>query len=211
MKTLPDSSELLLRISEGDEKAYEIFFDFYYGRLYPFVLKFTKSAADAEEVLQETFVRIWLNRDKLPELENINGWIYRVASRECLTFLRKSQLDRSQFSKLSEETEDSTARVNTPVDLVYFQEVNALILQAIDRMPNQRKRIFRLSRDEGMKPAEIAVELNLSVSTVKNVLTTALREIREHLSNEGFDFALVMFVVIKYLQNFPFPDSTFCS
>jgi RNA polymerase sigma-70 factor (family 1) len=199
LKKLPDFSDLLSRISENDERAYELFFDYYYARLYPFVLKFTKSPVDAEEVLQEIFIRIWLNRDKLLEIEKMDGWIYKVASRECLTFLRKNQFGRSQLSELDIDTEDAGGRVNTPADLVYFQEVSNMIMQAIDRMPNQRKRIFQLSRDEGMKPTEIAKKLNLSVSTVKNVLNTALKEIRQYLGSEGFDFSMIVILLIKYL------------
>jgi RNA polymerase sigma factor (sigma-70 family) len=129
----------------------------------------------------------------------MDGWIYKVASRECLTFLRKNQFGRSQLSELDIDTEDAGGRVNTPADLVYFQEVSNMIMQAIDRMPNQRKRIFQLSRDEGMKPTEIAKKLNLSVSTVKNVLNTALKEIRQYLGSEGFDFSMIVILLIKYL------------
>jgi RNA polymerase sigma factor (sigma-70 family) len=70
----------------------------------------------------------------------------------------------------------------TPADIIELQEIQGVVKQVVDQMPAQRKRIYRMSREEGKKPAEIADELLLSVSTVKNTLSQALKEIRAALS-----------------------------
>ncbi len=197
LKTLPDHRELLQRISEGDERAYALFFDHFYTLLRPYVLKFTKSVPDAEEVLQDIFVRVWLYRDKIQEIEHINAWIYKVASRECLSFLRKNLSDRKNLTGLSDSHEFPEPTGATPLDKVQLEEISRAITAAVNQMPAQRKRIYRMSRDEGLKPSEIAEQLSLSVSTVKNVLTLCLKEIRFYLVRAGFDFLLIFLLFLK--------------
>ena len=67
-------------IAEGDESAFTDLFNHYYPALRPFIWKFTGSQTDSEEILQETFIRIWLNRDKLPEIDNMRNWIFTIAA-----------------------------------------------------------------------------------------------------------------------------------
>ena len=204
MKTLPDQFGILQLISEGNERAYSIFFDHYYTLLWPFVYKFTKSEPDTEEVLQDTMVRVWLYRDKILEIENINAWIYKVASRECLSFLRKNLSSRQNETELDNFQDFTDNRSQNPFDRMNFQQVNALVKEAIENLSPQRKKIYLLSRDEGLKPSEIAENLSLSVSTVKNVLSTSLKEIRSYLSASGYDLAITVLFWIKfvYLSNF---------
>jgi RNA polymerase sigma-70 factor (family 1) len=175
----PDD-EFRQRIAEGDEAVFTELFHHYYPQLRPFIRRFSPSEADAEEVLQETFVRIWLSRDKLPGIENLRAWVFTIASRQCLTALRNNLSRRRKLTALSERE-----AAQAPVDSASLAEITRLVAEAVQRMPPQRQRIYRLSREEGMKPAAIAGELSLSVSTVKNVLVSALREIREHLAASG--------------------------
>lgn len=197
LKTFNKQAELFQRISEGDENAYALFFNHYYRKLKPFVTKFTKSTPDTEEVLQDIFIRVWLNRDKILEIEHIDAWVYKVASRECLTFLRKNLSDRVSLITLKESQEFSDPRGYTPLDTVSLDEINRAITAAVENMPAQRKKIYQMSRDEGLKPAEIAATLALSVSTVKNVLTICLKEIRTYLIRMGFDMLLILPILLK--------------
>ncbi len=197
LTTFPKQDELFQRISEGDERAYALFFNHYYRNLRPFVLRFTKSSADAEEVLQDVFLRVWLNRDKIIDIEHIDAWVYKVASRECLSFLRKNLSVRTTLTGIKESEEFPDPRGYTPLDTISLEEINRAIAVVVDNMPAQRKKIYQMSRDEGLKPAEIAEALSLSVSTVKNVLTTCLKEIRAFLVRAGFDFLLILPLLLK--------------
>ena len=182
--------ELLQDISEGDEKAFAGLFNHYYPLIRPFVWKFTQSARDTEEILQETFIKIWLHRTKITEINNIRAWVFTIASRECLYTLRKNLHYRQKMAILQR---DSLAEVpeETPADLAHVAEISRIVQKAVNQMPVQRKRIYQMSRDEGMKPGEIAEALSLSVSTVKNVLTTSLKYIRDRLAAAGHFFLLV--------------------
>lgn len=184
-------------ISDGDERAFATLFNHYYCLVRPFVWKFTQSPRDTEEILQETFIKIWLHRYKITEIENLRAWIFKIASRECLYTLRKNLHYRQKMSALQMGI-PAEALEETPADLVQTAEISRIVQKAVDQMPVQRKRIYQMSRDEGMKPGEIAEALSLSVSTVKNVLSTSLKYIRDRLAAAGHIFLLFCYLFIRF-------------
>ena len=171
---------LLDQIAHGDETAFGILFHAYLPTLQPFLLKLTHSAADTEEVLQETFVRLWMARDKLVDVQNLNAWVFTVASNECYKYLRRKNLRREGLHAL-----DAHGDEQTTLHTIHFHEVNRLIGEAVRLLPAQRRRIYKMSRDEGLRIPEIADALHLSPNTVKNVLVTSLRFIRQYLEAHG--------------------------
>lgn len=183
-------ADLLQRVADGDEQAFTLIFNRYYPVLRPFVNSFTHSEADTEERLQETFMRLWLSRDRLPEVENLKAWIFTIASRQCLKALRKNLHERNKISAAGHLPVDREGL--TPYDLLEVNDIINLVHQAVSQMPPRRRKIFEMSRNEGMKPAEIAAALSLSVSTVKNVLTSSLQHVREFLRSAGHVLPLVM-------------------
>lgn len=184
-----EEDDVRQKIAEGDEAAFTELFNHYYTQLRPFVQRFAATETDAEEILQETFVRIWLSRDKLPGITNLRSWIFTIASRQCLTALRSNLNHRRKVTAFGRETVDRLEE--TPMDSASLSEMTYLVAEAVNRMPPQRQRIYRLSREAGLKPAAIAGELSLSVSTVKNVLVIALKEIRDYLSASGHVVSLL--------------------
>jgi len=191
--------KLIQDISEGDERAFAKFFDAYYARLYRYAYNFSRSQTDTEEILQEGFLRVWLYRDKLAGIENIEAWLFKVISRECLSLLKRKVAHRNYSLELTEDKEKGHLETGrSPADIIELEEIQMLVTQVIDKMPAQRKRIYRMSREEGKKPAEIATELVLSVSTVKNTLSLALKEIRAVLSVSDIDLLIFTIVFTKF-------------
>lgn len=179
---------LLLNIAEGDEQAFATVFELYYKELIHFLYKYTDSEQEREEIVQETFIRVWLNRERLPEIENFRAWLYKVTSREFLLFLRK----KLQYGRvLDGHLKAPAQQVHTPQDEAEVTEVQRLVNEAVMQQPAQRRRIYQMSRNEGMKIADIAAELSISVNTVKNSLTTTLRQIREYLAQHGYLISLL--------------------
>ncbi|SEW43473.1 RNA polymerase sigma factor [Chitinophaga arvensicola] len=188
---------LLLSVSAGDEHAFSLLYHHYYQLLRPFVWKLTRSATDTEEIIQETFIRVWLYRDKLPEIINFRAWIFKVTSRENLTYLRKKL---PAMATADEDTDTSAqAPVNTPFQSLQAAEVKQLISEAINQFPDQRRKIFRMSRDEGMTAAEIAAALSISVQTVHNTVTTALKQIRDYLEAHGYIIPSLIYLLLHLL------------
>lgn len=191
---LHNEKDLINRVAEGDEEAFALIYQHYYSQLRPYLWKFTSSPTHTDEILQETFIRVWLSRDKLPEIENFRAWIYKVASREALTYLR---LQLQHVPDMLDEEHASSPEITTPLEIFHVTQVNQLIKEAIEIMPAQRKLIFQLHRGEGLKVGQIAEKLGLSVSTVKNTVATAQRQIREHLTNAGFEFPIFILVLLS--------------
>ena len=183
-----DEKQLFVQAAGGDEKAFEALFNAFLPKIYPFIIKFIKSEAAAREIVQETFIRVWLARDKLSEIDNPGGWLYKVASNECYSYLRKSALNNKFFNPLTDEPEP----VYTTQENFALKELNRVIGEAIGKLPPQRKKIYRMSRDEGKSIAEIASALNISPNTVKNALVSSLKFIREYLIKYGIIFMLLL-------------------
>lgn len=86
---IEDERKLIEKIVGGDEQAFSVLFFKYLPVLQIFATKFTKSDDAAEEIIQDSFLRVWLNRDKLAEVDNVKAYLYKYVSNECLSYLRK--------------------------------------------------------------------------------------------------------------------------
>lgn len=192
---LHNEKAIQLSISEGDERAFAVLFNHYYPLLRPLVAGYALTEADREEILQETFIRVWMYRDKLPEIDCLKNWIFRVASRECLTMLRKNLQYKKQISEVQGHV--IVMSQETPAEKYYLSEISRLVQQAVDQMPPRRRLIYQMSRVEGMKPSEIAEKLSLSVNTVKNVLSASLKYIRDYLAAAGVFLLILSFFFLN--------------
>ncbi|WP_212005090.1 RNA polymerase sigma factor [Chitinophaga sp. HK235] len=188
---LHNERALLDDIANGDERAFSVLFAHYYPFLFSVVKRFSLDDSDVQEALQETFIQVWLNRDRLAAVENIQGWLLRIATRRCREVLRKTLL-RERTALQANASVEEQVKV-TPEHHMQGGEIKRLVQEALDQMPEQRRRIYLMSREMGLKPAEIAEQLSLSVSTVKNTLVIALKQIREHLEDAGYALIYIYF------------------
>lgn len=178
---------LIERIVTGDEHAFSVLFFNYLPVLQSFAVKFSKSDEDAEEIIQESFLRIWLNRDKLLDVINIKAYLYKYVSNECLTYLRRKLKEDKVIDRFREKQPNSS---DVTSESIHLNEITRIINVAVDQLPSQRKKIYQLSRQEGKTIPEIAELLDISQNTVKNALVIALKAIRNHLDQHGIVFVL---------------------
>ena len=195
-----NEKELFLFIAEGDEEAFRQLFHLYMPKLYPMILKVTKTENATEDILQETFLRVWMNRDKLPGIENPWAWILQIAYYQAFTHLRKQITHEKAVNKLSDKP-DSRSLSSATEEAVAFRAMQTLIAQAIYKMPSQQKKVYLLSREQGLKVPEIASRMSLSEQTVKNTLVRALKFIRNHIEQSGHVVISMIFAVIQYLDH----------
>lgn len=169
---------LIKRLVKGDEKAFKKVYDTYYDKLFFYCLQFVKSEELARELLQDVFVKFWSQRKNInPEL-SLNAYLYKITRNHTLDFLKKVAKDQ----QLKEELMLSVALAHSQEeDNLTYAEYHTLANQAIQKLPTQRKRIFQLSRQEGMSYEEIATTLGISKNTVKVQMLRALKAIREYL------------------------------
>jgi RNA polymerase sigma-70 factor (family 1) len=188
---------LLEQLAAGDEQAFAAFYHLYYKQLRPFIWKHSPSHEDAEEIMQQTFLRAWLHRDKLPEMENVRAWLFKVAAREYLTHVRNHVTRRLQATSLDRE-ERGIAQPGQPnVENLSLKEINRLIAESVEKLSPQRRIVFQLSRKDQLSTKEIAQQLKLSEKTVKNTLTAALSEVRQNLAAAGYRLS-TLYLLFKF-------------
>ncbi|MGN8057938.1 RNA polymerase sigma-70 factor [Pedobacter sp. 22163] len=183
---------LIDKIVGGDEQAFSVLFFKYLPVLQIFAAKFTKSEDAAEEIIQDSFLRVWLNRDKLAEVDNVKAYLYKYVSNECLSYLRKKLKEDRVVDAFTAKQQNSH---NNTVETINLNEITKIIAVAVEKLPDQRKNIYQLSRRDGKTIPEIAEILNISPNTVKNALVIALKSIRIHLDQHGivFFFSIIFF------------------
>ena len=176
-----DQKQLFASVAEGDEKAFAALITAIAPLHEAIVLKIVHSRDHAREILQESFIRIWLHRDKLPALESPDAWFKRVTLNETFTWLNKNASRAKIFRGLAYEP----GIAPSAPDNLSFRETLEVLQEAMEQLPPQRKLIFQLSRTHGLKSQEIADRLNLSNGYVKNTLSAALEYIRRKLEDAG--------------------------
>lgn len=176
------SLTLFPRIAAGEQEAFAALFHLWRDKLYFFIIRITGSEARAEDVLQDVFTRIWQNRSLLPEVRNADAYLYSMARNQAITHLRQMARETVALAKLS--------RVElTPApgsdDSLCEKQLQEKLNDIIRHLPAQQREVFTLSRQHGLKKEEIAEQMNISASTVKNHMTHALRTIRRELDIYG--------------------------
>jgi RNA polymerase sigma-70 factor (ECF subfamily) len=175
---LPNIKDLFTRISQGDEAAFTEVFYHYTQRIYHYILGRTKSQLIAEEIVQEVFIKIWTNREKLTEVINPESYIFSMAANKLFDWYRKMSYDQKIKDHIWQTIGDASNITFETLDLHNSQE---LVNKAIEKLSPQQKKIYLLSRQQGLSHSEIARELDLSEKTVNNHLSEALRLIREYI------------------------------
>lgn len=181
-------NELFVRISEGDQAAFSHCYAEYGKMLRPFLIKLIGTRDGAEEIIQEVFLKVWLHRDRLAEVENPKSWIFRVAANTGRNWLKKKLT-----MEVHMRAQQGNAGHDQVTDELDMRRIADVVQETVMAFPPQRKLIYQMSREEGLKPGEIAARLQLSVSTVKNTLLSALKAIRENIEQAGLLGTLLFF------------------
>lgn len=177
-----DEKALFRRIAADDHDAYTHIFHLFTPRLLPYILKITRDEQLAREMLQETFLRLWMHRADLLTVELPDSWLFRIAANLCLGHLRT----RATHDRLQPVLEERTGgrRDDGPVETLEGRDLGRLIQRAVSELPTKRQEIYRLSREQGLSHGEIAEKLGIAVSTVKNQLGTSLKYIYDRLHDQ---------------------------
>nr|WP_242696418.1 sigma-70 family RNA polymerase sigma factor [Longitalea luteola] len=175
--------ELFARVAQGDEEAFNTLFHSYVPRLHPIILKVTRSEGVAKDIIQEVFLYLWIDRESLADVEVPQNWIFKIAYNRSYSWLAKQTSRNRKYSEFKAqnpaEEEDSLEHI------VSLNETARLIREATSLLPEQARRIFLLSRETGLKAAEVADQLQISVQTVRNSLVRSVKFIKEYLAEHG--------------------------
>jgi RNA polymerase sigma-70 factor (ECF subfamily) len=178
------------RLIAGDRYAFEKIYDLYHGKVYRVAFRFLKDEVQSEEIVQETFINLWVNRAKLDPNSNIWLFLFVASKRLSLNALRNTITAKSHLENLFVHFNESS---NSVEETVFAHDLGALAEKVIADLPSQQQTVFKLSRIEGHSHKEIADHLNISTNTVKNHMGTALKTIKSKLTDYGFLCVLFFF------------------
>lgn len=182
MPVLKSDTEFLSGLKSGDEKVFRLIMEQWYSRLFNFARGYLNNEENAREVIQDVFLLLWEQRLKLAEDTVINAYLFTLTRNRCIDMIRREKLvlqfrndKQDEYRRL---TENYNALSDTILDNIFADELQDEIDRAINSLTDQCKKVFILSRRNGLKNREISEELNLSLKTVESHITKALRQIR---------------------------------
>lgn len=167
--------KLLILLAEGDTNALSSLYYLHVKQLNYFVLRTAKSSSLAEDVVHDTFIKIWENREKIDCEQPFKPYLYTIARRHLLNLLRRA---RHEVSIMDEIKKNTSAEENATDLLVDYTESSSIFKEAINSLPEQRREVFIRCRIQGLTYKQAAAELGVSESTVNNQMVKALKTIR---------------------------------
>lgn len=169
-------------LRQGNENAFNSLFREYGRRLHCFSYGYLKSREDAEEIVQETFIRLWEARSALDASQSFSGFLFTIAYRLVLNRLRQKRNEvrgklhwQRHGPSVSNETEEQVA----------YEDLGGVARTAISELPPKRREVYRLIKEEHMSYQETANRLNISVKTVEAQMRVALRFLRKRITLRG--------------------------
>lgn len=164
-------------LQQGSHEAFEAVFLAYYHKVKAFIYGYIKSVPDAEELAEELFVNLWINHSAIDTAKSFDSFLHTIARNAAINFLKHKYVHDAYVSTTHPGEHSSTSEED-----FIARELGLLIDEAVEKMPPQRKKIYQLSRLEGLSNEEIAARLNTTKRNVESQLSLALKEIRKVIS-----------------------------
>lgn len=193
IKSSINIEEIIRRLKKDDKTALDEIFNYYYPRLYCFSKRILKIDDDIDDILQNVFLKIWLNRNRINSHETFNAFIFTVTRNALLNLLRsklKYQSFREEFSKKVIAEEYITRQ---PYE---YEEVRAAIDNIVARLPDKRRKVFLLSRSDGLSNKDIALRLDISEKTVEYHITHSIKFLKKSLGEIGIIPMLYLYLYL---------------
>lgn len=184
---------LVKSLQKGDLKAFDELFLKYNKKLYYFAKGYLGSNEDTEGLVQEVFIKIWERREDLKEYLSFNSYIFTITYRAILKHFRNKSREKKHMDQFLSDFIDKNNETSAEVE---YNDLLKLANKAIEKLPEKRKLVFKLSRNEGLTNLEIAKQLHISKRTVENHIQQALKFLREQLGKETLFTILFYFLFI---------------
>jgi RNA polymerase sigma-70 factor (ECF subfamily) len=190
-ESLRSEKELLVKLKAGDKSAFEQIYRLYSNRLFGNLVKLLQSETEAQEILQEVFLKIWQNRAQIDPEKSFRSYLFKIAENKVFDFFRKVALQKRVQHQLLHHSDIDTTMVDK---MLMDKENEQLLAKAIDQLPPQRKQVFVMVKLQGKTYKEVGDHLGISVSTISDHIVKATKSIRDYLTNseEGLQYVLIL-------------------
>lgn len=181
-----------------DATAFEQLFKLHYESLCRFAWGYTKDLDVAEEAVQEVFVKLWEKRHEIETIETLKAYLYRAVTNHCLNISKHNKIVQIHADEVLYTTQETADESNA----LEVDELQQHIQQAINQLPEERRKVFLMSREEGLKYQEIADRLAISIKTVENQMGKALQFMREQLKNHWVSIFIGLIIKILIFNKY---------
>lgn len=190
IKLMPDEKTLLEKISRGDQHAFSIVFYAYQKKLYSSAYRMLKDEMLAEEVVQESLLKIWVMGEQLSSVKNLESYLLKISRNKAFDLLRRKELQRKAEHELHTGWKEDH---NETEEQLLLQETKKILQDGINALPDQQKIVYQLCHQEGLKYEEVALKLNLSIETIRSYMRLAQRSLRKYMRKHGnISFLLIL-------------------
>lgn len=186
-----DERIIIAQLRNGSEKAFNLAYDMYAMRLFAFCYTFVKSKDDAEEIVQEAFVKLWLNREQITNTDTLKPYLFTIVYRDIINMVRK----RVKSVSFEDYVADVSA-ISENDSRIEYEQYLEVVEKSLSLLPPTQQSVVRMSRLEGLKNKEIAERLSLSEKTVKNQLSVGMKSVRYIVAK------VLKIVIITFLSGF---------
>jgi len=182
--------QLAARIRLGDEQAFELFFRKFNIRLCAFANKFLANPEEAQEVVQDMFLKIWEERHEIDPDDSLKSYVFKIVQNLCINRLRRKKVE-SKYAEIYKLVYLNHQEFSAHESLL-ARELETKIVHTIHKLPTECRKVFELSRSEGLRYKEIAETLHISVKTVEAQMSKALRSLRLGLTDYISLFIIIL-------------------
>jgi len=196
MEDLSLEKKWVKQIKSGDMLAFDSIYKKYSTRIYSFVFGIIKSKVDTQDIVQEVFIKLWDKRETLKEHLSFKSFLFTIAYNTTISLIRK-RVKEKDFAAMVKSKQ-------IPLDIdsgnlqLEYTELKEKLEDTINKLPKRQKEVYTLSRRNDLSYKEIAFKMGISVNTVENHMSKALKFIRSNIKNTGYISALFYSLFINY-------------
>jgi RNA polymerase sigma-70 factor, ECF subfamily len=195
--------EIIEKIRIGDSSIMNWLFNNYYIGLCTYAHRFTKNKSISEEIVQQSFFKLWEKKESIQIEGSFVGYLYRIVRNNCLNHIKHQQIinrfNERYLQSLNETEELINISQENGLSIYIASELENKITKAIENLPDHCRKIFKMSRYEGLKHQEIAEQQGITINTVQKQISIALGKLKTELSAY---LSIIIMLIIRMLEKF---------
>jgi RNA polymerase sigma-70 factor (ECF subfamily) len=194
-ESIHNEPDLLRQISQGERDAFRVFYTHYFGYVQRYIALFETSGGSLDELTQDVFVRIWEKREHLGKVESLKSYLFLITRNVVFNYLRSLKVQQKirQLDGIAEPEGDDLESE------ILFRQYYRIVQEAMEKLPPGRRKVLKMSIDDGLTLDEIASELNISRAGVKKQLYAATAFVRQYLQEHG-EMTALLFLFLSLFE-----------